>query len=219
MVRLCAGLLLAFCAWAQKAPFTIEQVLGSAFPTHLTAAPTGGKVAWVTNARGVINIMVAEPPAYAARQITRYTQDDGQDIVELHCTPDGREILYVRGEAANRAREFPNPALNVRGAEQAIWIAALDAASSSKDGPRKLADGNSVVVSPRGGRFAYISNGRLCWASLDDRSEAHHSLQTRGQAKAPGWSPDGSRIAFVSDRGDHTFIGVFNVGDDSLRYL
>ena len=83
-MRLCAGLLLAFCAWAQKAPFTIEQALGSAFPTHLTAAPAGGKVAWVSNTRGVINIMVAEPPAYAARQITSYTQDDDQNIVELN---------------------------------------------------------------------------------------------------------------------------------------
>ena len=32
---------------AQQKPFTLEQVMSSAFPTALVAAPAGGKVAWV----------------------------------------------------------------------------------------------------------------------------------------------------------------------------
>jgi len=35
------------CASAQQSPFTLEQVLSASFPTELTAAPAGGKVAWV----------------------------------------------------------------------------------------------------------------------------------------------------------------------------
>lgn len=133
MGRLLAGLCVAACAWAQQAPFTLDQVLGSAFPTELSAAPTGGKVAWVSNQRGVRNILVAEPPGYAARKITNYTEDDGQELSDLRWTPDAGAIVYVRGESTNRAGESPNPALDPRGAEQDLWIAGLDGSA-----PRKL---------------------------------------------------------------------------------
>jgi dipeptidyl aminopeptidase/acylaminoacyl peptidase len=215
MVRLSAAFLgVAFCASAAPGPFTLDQVLGSAFPTHLTAAPMGGKVAWVSNARGVINIMVAEPPAYVAHKITDYTLDDGQDIVELCWTPDARAIVYVRGEGPNRAHEIPNPALNPLGEKQGIWMVSLDGSL-----PRSIGTGNSVAISPRGNRVAYISGEKLWWVPIGEKPRANQLLQVRGQARTPVWSPDGSRVAFVSDREDHSFIGVFDVDQDSLRYL
>ena len=78
VMRLVALLLPALGLAAQQVPFTLDQVLGYAFPSSLAASPTGGKVTWVENTRGVRNIFVAEPPAYQARKITAYTQDDGQ---------------------------------------------------------------------------------------------------------------------------------------------
>src|SRR5208337_5488219 len=69
-----------------RASFTLEQVMSSPFPTELVASPAGGRVAWVFDARGLRNIWVAEPSgggSYQSRQLTRYTQDDGQDIGEL----------------------------------------------------------------------------------------------------------------------------------------
>jgi dipeptidyl aminopeptidase/acylaminoacyl peptidase len=214
MVRLSAALLVVFCGSAQQASFTIDQVLGSAFPTHLTAAPTGGKVAWISNSRGVVNILVAEPPGYVARKITNYSEDDGQDLTELRWTPDARALVYVRGEGPNRAGEAPNPALDPRGAEQTIGIVALDGPV-----PRNLGIGNSIAVSPRGDRVAYTRRGQLWWASLDGKTAPAQPFQARGRSQAPVWSPDGARIAFVSDRGDHNFIGVFDANAGSLRYL
>src|SRR5207253_539191 len=35
----------------------------------------------------------------------------------------------------------------------------------------------------------------------------------------PTWSPDGARLAFTSARGDHGFIGVYDVAAGTLRYL
>ena len=32
-------------------------------------------------------------------------------------------------------------------------------------------------------------------------------------------SPDGAKLAFVSDRGDHSYIGIFSVGAAALVYL
>src|SRR5262245_29194778 len=80
---------------------TLEQLLGSPFPTSLVAAPAGGKIAWVFNDRGRRNVWVAEPPDYKGRAITGYTEDDGQQITGLAWTPDGRRLCYVRGNGTH----------------------------------------------------------------------------------------------------------------------
>jgi len=50
------------------------------------------------------NIWIAEPfepnGKYTARQITRYTEDDGQEISELSWTPNAESVVYVRGGGA-----------------------------------------------------------------------------------------------------------------------
>jgi dipeptidyl aminopeptidase/acylaminoacyl peptidase len=213
-MRILAILAVAFCASAQQLPFTLDQALSSSFPTELTAAPAGGKVAWVSNAKGVRNIMVAEPPDYQARKITAYTADDGQEMGSLAWTSDASAIAYVRGDGANRAGEYPNPALDPNGAEQDVWIVALDGSA-----PRKIGEGNSPVVSPRGDRVAFIRRGQLWWAPADGKAAPSQAFQARGQCQGPVWSPDGARVAFVSGRGDHGFVGVYDVAAQTLRYL
>src|ERR1035438_10224109 len=94
---LAAALACAACALAQNS-FTLEQVMSAPFPSAPVASPSGGRIAWVYNARGVRNIWVAEPPGYRGHSVTGYTEDDGQEISELQWTPDGRQIVYVRGE-------------------------------------------------------------------------------------------------------------------------
>jgi dipeptidyl aminopeptidase/acylaminoacyl peptidase len=42
---------------------------------------------------------------------------------------------------------------------------------------------------------------------------------TRGSNRSLAWSPDGSRLAFVSSRGDHAFIGIFTSDSEPIRYL
>jgi dipeptidyl aminopeptidase/acylaminoacyl peptidase len=41
----------------------------------------------------------------------------------------------------------------------------------------------------------------------------------RGQNHSEAWSPDGSRLAFVSSRGDHSFIAIYNVAAKTISYL
>src|SRR5579864_3037989 len=105
---------------AQKT-FTLEQVMSAPFPDGLVASPTGSKVAWLLNARGVRNLWVASPPDYQGRQITRYTEDDGQEINQVQWTPDGQSLVFVRGGDFDMARETPNPRSDPAGAEQVIW--------------------------------------------------------------------------------------------------
>lgn len=215
MRRIFVSALFAACAAAaQQAPFTVDQVLGAAYPSELRAAPGGGKVAWISNTRGVRNIMVAEAPAYQARAITRYTEDDGQELSGLAWAPDGSAVVFVRGEAPDRNGESPDPAWNPAGAEQAVWVAALDGAA-----PRKLGAGAAPAVSPRSDRVVFTHGGQVWRAPLRSPGAAERAFHARGQAIRPVWSPDGTRIAFESTRGDHSFIGVYDFTASTLRYL
>src|SRR5436309_7209682 len=111
---------------AQQPTFTIEQVMSAPFPDELTAAPSGGAVAWVFNTRGARNIWVAAPPDYAGRAVTAYADDDGQEVSDLRWTPDTRAIVFVRGGGANEKGEYPNPSSLVAGDEQDVGIVTGD---------------------------------------------------------------------------------------------
>ena len=213
-MRIAILLALAWGARAQPAAFTVDQVLGAAFPSDLTAAPTGGKLAWVSNARGVRNIMVAEPPRYQARAVTAYTADDGQDLDGIAWSADAASLVYVRGQESGRRGEPPNPTHDPHGAVQAIWTVALDGAA-----PRKLGEGEAPAVSPHSGRVAFLHRGQIWWSPLDGSAAAAPMFHAPGQCGRPVWSPDGGRLAFTSSRGDHGFIGVYDVAAASLRYL
>jgi dipeptidyl aminopeptidase/acylaminoacyl peptidase len=204
-MRLPVLALLAGCVFAQ-APFTLDQVLSAPFPSSLTSAPGGGKVAWVSNVRGVRNVMVAESPDYRPRAITRYTEDDGQEIDGLSWTPAADAIVFVRGGTAN-------PSMNPAGPAQDVWLVKLDGSA-----PRKLGEGESPAVSPKGDRVAWVRHGAIWWSGLGD-SKPSQAFTARGVQSRPVWSPDGTRMTFTSTRADHALIGVFDTAANTLRYL
>ncbi|MFN2635115.1 MAG: TolB family protein, partial [Thermoanaerobaculia bacterium] len=199
---------------ASAAPFTLEQVLSAPFPSELVAARAGGAVAWVFDARGARNIWAAQPPEYRGRSVTAYREDDGQEISDLAFTSDGKAIVYVRGGDANRNGDIPNPALSPDGAEQAVYAIEV-----SGGAPRKLAEGHSPAVSPRDGRVAFVSKGQVFSIPLAGADKPAPLFKTRGDAADLRWSPDGARLAFVSRRGDHSFVGVFDAAARTIRYL
>src|SRR6266576_1474974 len=134
---LCAAVLLMPMPQTNtQQPFTLEQVMSAPFPANLTAAKQNNRVAWTLNQQGRRNVWVAEGPGFTARQITKYSEDDGQELSEVSFSMDSNTIVYVRGQNSD-----------------------------------------------------------------------------------PHWSPDGSRLAFVSARNDHAFIGVYDVRTKTLHFL
>ena len=200
--------------------FSIEQVLSAPFPRELTAPPAGGAVAWVFDSAGARNIWIAAPPSYAAHPVTAYTADDGQEITDVRWTSSGHGLVYVRGGDANSHGEFGNPALiPMPHVEQALWTVALGPGLRPTVAPRRLGEGHSPAASPAGNRVAYIVKDQIWWTTTDGRTPPAQILHTRGHASSIRWSPDGNRFAFVSDRGAHGFIGVYDVTAHTLTYL
>ena len=198
---------------AQQA-FTLDQVMSAPFPEGLVAAPAGGSVAWVFNDRGARNIWVAAPPDYRGRAVTNYPDDDGQEITDLRWTPDAKAIVYVRGGGKNGRGEYPNPLSVAGGVTQNVWIVSLTGGA-----PRRIGEGHGSAVSSKGDRVAFVQGGQVWSASLTDSVAATQLIHARGSASSLRWSPDGTRLAFVSDRGDHNFVGLYDFTAKSLRFL
>jgi dipeptidyl aminopeptidase/acylaminoacyl peptidase len=192
---------------------TLEALLAAPFPSEIAAAPVGGRVAWVQNAKGSRNVWIAAPPDFAGKQLTTFVGDDGQDITSLTWSPDGKALLFVRGGGPNRQGEIPNPALTPDAAEQAIW--ALDITSGAA---HKLMTGSSPAISVNGD-VAYLTRGQVWSTTLAPAAKPAQLFSIRGQARDLKWSPDGTRLAFVSARGDHSFIGWYDRTAKAIRYL
>jgi dipeptidyl aminopeptidase/acylaminoacyl peptidase len=212
------GFILGAILWpssGRTAPpaFTVEQVLSAPFPTDLVASPSGGKVAWIFDARGVRNVWAAEPPDYRGRQLTHYTEDDGLELTGLEWSPDGRTLVYARG-GADLGAEYPNPRSLPRVPAQDVWVVSLDKAT-----PRSVGEGHSPTIAPRGNRLVFLKHGQIWWAPLDGSAKATQLLQVRGSCDGLRWSPDGSKLAFVSNRREHSFVGVYDWSAKSIRWL
>jgi dipeptidyl aminopeptidase/acylaminoacyl peptidase len=192
--------------------FTLEQVLSAPFAADLIAAKKANRIAWTLDDQGRRNIWVAEAPKFEARRLTAYLQDDGQELSQLSFSEDGNTIVYTRGGEKNSAGQSPNPTSNPSGATQVVWSIAFSGGE-----PHKIDDGHSSKISSQG-LVAYIRDGGIYLASLNGIGKPLQ-LVVRGQNHSEEWSPDGSRLAFVSSRGDHSFIAVYDVEAKSISYL
>jgi dipeptidyl aminopeptidase/acylaminoacyl peptidase len=201
-----------------RAAFTLEQALSYPYATEMKAAEHADVVAWVVNLRGVRNIWVASGPGFTARQVTHYTEDDGQELTQLTLSADGTRLVYVRGgdHDANWPAEgnlAPDPTLAADEPKVTIWTVALGGGQ-----PVKVDEGDAPALSARG-VLAYIKDKQVWTTPLNGKGKPERLFFDRGHDGSLAWSPDGSKLAFVSDRKDHAFVGVYAAKDRPLDYL
>ncbi len=203
--------------------YSLAQILSYPYTEELTASATQPRLAWVFVREGVRNVWVASGPDFAPHQLTDYRSDDGQELTNLSISGDGKYVVYVRGgdHDANWDAEGglqPNPSHSAVQPKVQIWSVALgDGASRAT--PKLLADGDLPVLSPSGDRVVFVKDNQLSVVPTSGSAPATTLFFARGTIGSPVWSPRGDRLAFVSSRGDHSFVGVFSSDSAPIRYL
>jgi dipeptidyl aminopeptidase/acylaminoacyl peptidase len=211
---------------AQRAP-TVKQYLSPAYPLNLVSARRTDRLAWIAYDEGRRNVYTAAAPAFKPVRLTSFMEDDGTDLTNLAISDDGSMVVFLRGHAPNRDGWVANPSSNPDGAERAIWAARTTGPSvGAPANAWRVLEGASPVIAPDGRSVLFVRDAQIHRALLTSTRPA--SARDRGEEPfirawgtngSPSFSPDGTRIAFASNRVDHSYIAIYDIATRTLRYM
>jgi TolB protein len=207
------------CHLAGENPRMVEVLPGSTTVSFdLNCLGANALIAFTSNAFGLLAIFTVNPDGTGLRQLTpdgvfesdpswspdgrkilfskspdlyvmnadgsgRINLATGQGIIEYRWSPDGRMIAYV--DIRQEGEEFFDD----------LWVMQADGA-----GKIKVAEGAF--------NFSWSPDGRIVYTSVADLGDVHLRIisadgsggvrLTNQAAFQPAWSPDGTRIAFVT---------------------
>jgi len=200
--------------------YTLEQVLSPPYPWSLVSAKKADRVAWVFYSQGARNVWTAAAPDFKPVNLTGFTRDEVFEIPEVYITDDGKTVVFVRGGRPNSQGWVTNSDSDPAGREQAVWAVRTDTQFMWK-----LALGKDPVLSPDGEWALLVKDGLIYRVSLTPppdpcaMPELELMFRAAGQNGSPQWSPEGTRIAFVSRRGDHSFIGIYHMDQRKITWI
>ena len=201
---------------------SMAQFMSAGYPVEIVAAKKADRIAWIANDKGLRNVFTAAAPGFRAVRVTAFMKDDGVDTTQLTISDDGSTVSFTRGHGMNREGWVANPEADPNGVERALW-----AASTTARAAWRLAEGQSGVISPDGRYVAYAKDGQIYRVPAAQAAPRTNEIDKGlkpfiriwGSNSGPTWSPDSRKIAFVSNRNDHSFIAVFDLASRRVTYM
>ncbi|GFE90110.1 S9 family peptidase [Steroidobacter agaridevorans] len=226
--RRCGAALLSLCLLlgalvtgpqveAADRSITIEDLLSAPFPYGLTASPKGEQVAWIANRLGARNIYLAQAGSdgkFALRALTRQEGDNGIELADLQWSHDASMLVFSRGGSLEGGGPV-NPSSAASG-PTAMEIASVRLESGEI---RSFGLGSNAVPSPVNDDVVFVRGGQIWIGNLARSDAATELIQDAGAASELSWSPDGKRLAFISNRKDFSVVGVVEIASRNIRWM
>jgi len=158
----------------------------------------GDKIYFVSDRTGTLNLFVTDLATDETRQLTHSTEAD----VRWASSDNRRFIVYeLLGELA----VFDT----TTGMETRVSIEVPDDGLSRR--PRHIAVDKFIEgsgLSPRGERAVFTARGDIFTAPIEKGVVRNLTRSSQAHDRLAAWSPDGSQIAFVSDRSGEDQVWV-----------
>ena len=198
--------------------FTVEQILGFPSPENLVASPVGSTIAWTFNERGVRNIYVAEARSFEPRRAHAVSRRRwaGADATVVFARRQDDRLRARRRSRIEPARPTHRPIRPAARCSRRSRSGRCRSPAARRALRRRRR--RTRRSRPTATRVAFVRNRRIWSRRSTDPSRPQQAFFARGTSESPAWSPDGRTLAFVSNRGDHSFIGLFTAGQP-IRYL
>ncbi|HET9364025.1 MAG TPA: hypothetical protein VFP71_03460, partial [Candidatus Angelobacter sp.] len=197
---------------------------------NLVWSPDGSKLAFISsraldgsdalNTNSTFNLWVMNADGSGAAPLTRLTNTSGQGVLDLAWSPDGRRIAFDSDRVLDGS-----DAASANGTSN-VWVVNSDGTGAAIPLTHfTVANAELPVWSPDGSRIAFTSSGALdgsdagfavnIWVMNADGSSATPVTRlTAAFSSNPAFSPDGSKLAFLSSReldGSDAFINASNL--------
>jgi dipeptidyl aminopeptidase/acylaminoacyl peptidase len=211
---------LAATALSAQKP-TIANYIGTPEAMEITSARKADRIAWWSYDKGLRNVFAAAAPDFKPVRVTSFLEDDGEEIANLSLSDDGSLVVFVRGSAPNRLGWIANASHRPEGAERAIWAGRTIGGAAWR-----VAEGSAPALSPDGKYVLYVKDGQIHRASTAPgahpasmEKDEKPFIKAWGTNSQPRWSPDGSKISFVSNRVNHAFVVIYDVKKRTVNYV
>jgi dipeptidyl aminopeptidase/acylaminoacyl peptidase len=212
-IKAIIALLALLAGTSASAQYSLEESLGAPYVQSIHASADKQSIAWVVNERGVRNIWHAELNGNS-QQLTDYREDDGLNIANV--TVSSGFVLFVRGNGNNRSGQPANPAsLPVTPQRQILRLRLADKVIDTID----VAGG--LVLSPDHRSIIYAKRGKVYIVEdiTAEEIKPRPLFAVRSGAGSLRWSPDGTKVVFVSSRGDHSFVGYYSIPENQISWM